>query len=228
MAELNPIANGDLVPVEQNLKRTVFLAGIAKASTIKKISTLPAVLTACGLTLGSSPNRLLVWWLPFRSSSFMSNFATPQVSPKREFPPTTSGRSGLNSPTRRKPPARLPARSEPMDRRESNRQKSRLRARKPLEEQDRALTAELPKLQAEVDAIEMRQISAEEVFAEATGLHRKWPHFGQEEKRRIIESIVEKITLSGDTIDITWSYLPSSEELTKRQRNLSDSSRQSA
>jgi hypothetical protein len=96
---------------------------------------------------------------------------------------------------------------------------------KPLEEQDRALTAELPKLQAEVDAIEMRQISAEEVFAEATGLHRKWPHFGQEEKRRIIESIVEKITLSRDTIDITWSYLPSSEELTKRQRNLSGSSR---
>jgi site-specific DNA recombinase len=95
---------------------------------------------------------------------------------------------------------------------------------KPLEEQDRALTAELPKLQAEVDAIEMRQISAEEVFAEATGLHRKWPHFGQEEKRRIIESIVEKITLSDDTIDITWSYLPSSEELTKRQRNLSGSS----
>jgi site-specific DNA recombinase len=91
---------------------------------------------------------------------------------------------------------------------------------KPLEEQDRALTAELPKLQAEIDAIEMHQISAEEVFTEATGLHRKWPHFGQEEKRRIIESIVEKITLLGDTIDITWSYLPSSEELTKRQRNV--------
>jgi site-specific DNA recombinase len=95
---------------------------------------------------------------------------------------------------------------------------------KPLEDQERALTAELPKLQAEVDAIEMRQISAEEVFAEATGLHQKWPHFSQEEKRRIIESIVEKITLSGDTIDITFSYLPSSEELTKRQRNLSGSS----
>jgi site-specific DNA recombinase len=95
---------------------------------------------------------------------------------------------------------------------------------RPLEDQERALTAELPKLQAEVDAIEMHQISAEEVLAEATGLHRKWPHFGQEEKRRIIESIVEKVTLSGDTIDITWSYLTSSEELTKRQRNVSDSS----
>ena len=95
---------------------------------------------------------------------------------------------------------------------------------KPLEDQDRALTAELPKLQAEIDAIEIHQISAEEVFAEATGLHQKWPKFTPEEKRRIIESIVEKITLSGDTIDITFSYLPSSEELTKRQRNVSDSS----
>jgi uncharacterized protein (DUF3084 family) len=76
---------------------------------------------------------------------------------------------------------------------------------KPLEEQERALTAELPKLQAEADAIEMRQISAEEVFAEATGLYQKWPKFTQEEKRRIIESIVEKITLTGDTIDITFS-----------------------
>jgi site-specific DNA recombinase len=91
---------------------------------------------------------------------------------------------------------------------------------KPLEDQDRALTAELPKLQAEIDAIEIHQISAEEVFAEATGLHQKWPKFTPEEKRRIIESIVEKITLSGDTIDITFSYLPSSEELTKRQRNV--------
>jgi len=95
---------------------------------------------------------------------------------------------------------------------------------KPLEAQEKALTAELPRLQAEVDAIEMHQISAEEVLAEATNLHRRWPKLGQEEKRKIIESIVEKITLTGDTIDITYSYMPSSEELTKWQRNLWDSS----
>lgn len=91
---------------------------------------------------------------------------------------------------------------------------------KPLEEQDRALTAEFPKLEAEVDAIEMRQTSAEEVLSEATFLYRKWPEFDSEKKRQIIESIVEKITLSADTIRITWWKLPSSEELTKRQRNL--------
>ena len=95
---------------------------------------------------------------------------------------------------------------------------------KPLEDRQKELTVELPKLQAEVDALGMRQLSAEEVLAEASDLHRRWLKFGQEEKRRIIESIVEKITLSKDEFDVTWSYLPSSEELTKKQRNLSDSS----
>jgi site-specific DNA recombinase len=94
---------------------------------------------------------------------------------------------------------------------------------KPLEEQERALASELPKLQGEADALEMRQISANEVIAEATNLHQLWPKFAPDEKRRIVESITEKIVVAGDEIDITLSYLPSSEELTKRQRNLSDS-----
>jgi len=94
---------------------------------------------------------------------------------------------------------------------------------RPLEERERALSAELPKLQGEVDALEMHQISADEVVAEAANLHKRWPGLTTDEKRRIIESIVEKITVSGDTIDITLCYTPSSEELTKRQRNLSDS-----
>jgi site-specific DNA recombinase len=95
---------------------------------------------------------------------------------------------------------------------------------KPLEDQERALSAELPKLQGEVDGMEMRNLSAAEVVAEATNLHKRWPTFSQGEKRQIIESIVEKIVLTGDEIDITFCYMPSSEELTKRQRNLSDSS----
>lgn len=99
---------------------------------------------------------------------------------------------------------------------------------KPLEDQERALASELPKLQGELDALEMHQISADDVIAEATNLHRRWPNFNSEEKRRIIESITEKIVVSGEEIDITLSYMPTYEELTKRQRNLSGSSRQPA
>jgi site-specific DNA recombinase len=95
---------------------------------------------------------------------------------------------------------------------------------RPLEDQERSLTAELPKLQGEIDALEMQQLSADEVVSEATNLHKLWPKFTDDEKRRIIESITEKIVVSGDEIDITLCYMPSSEELTKRQRNLSGSS----
>ena len=95
---------------------------------------------------------------------------------------------------------------------------------RPLEDRERALATELPKLQGEVDALEVRQISADEVVAEATNLHRLWPKLTAEEKRKFIESTTEKIVVSGDEIDITLCYMPSSEELTTRQRNLSGSS----
>lgn len=95
---------------------------------------------------------------------------------------------------------------------------------RPLEDQERSLAAELPKLQGEVDALEVRQISADEVVAEASNLHLLWPKFTGEEKRKLIESITEKIVVAGDEIDITLCYLPSSEELTTRQRNLLGSS----
>ena len=94
---------------------------------------------------------------------------------------------------------------------------------KPLEEREQALGAELPKLQGEVDALETRQLSTDEVVAEATNLHRQWPKFPNDRKRQIIESITERIDISGDQINITFSYQPSSEELTNRQRNLLDS-----
>lgn len=96
---------------------------------------------------------------------------------------------------------------------------------KPLEEQERALAVELPTLQGELDVMEMRLASAGEVASEAIDLYRLWPTMKREDKRRVLESIVEMITLNGDTIDIRLCYLPSSEELTKRQRNLLDSSR---
>jgi hypothetical protein len=95
---------------------------------------------------------------------------------------------------------------------------------RPLEDQERSLSAELPKLQGEIDALEMRQLSASEVVTEAVNLHKKWPTFGPGDKRRIIESITEKIVVSGDEIDITLCAMPSYEELTTRQRNLSGSS----
>lgn len=91
---------------------------------------------------------------------------------------------------------------------------------RPLEDQERSLAAELPKLQGEVDALEVRQLSARDVVDEALNLHKMWPTFTPEEKRKVIESITEKIVVKADEIDITLSYMPTSGDFTTRQRNL--------
>ncbi len=90
----------------------------------------------------------------------------------------------------------------------------------PLEAQERTLASELPKLQGELDALKIHELSAEEVVGEAMNLHASWPRLSPEDKRGLIESIVESIEVSNQTVTITLCASPSSEALTKRQRNL--------
>lgn len=93
---------------------------------------------------------------------------------------------------------------------------------KPLEERLKQLQTELPKLQAEVDYLKVNDLSAEQVLLEANTLYTRWPSLSVEDKRKIVESIVERIVIGpGDEIEITLSYLPSSEEMTNSQRALS-------
>jgi site-specific DNA recombinase len=91
---------------------------------------------------------------------------------------------------------------------------------KPAEERLNQLLAELPKLEAEIDHMKVSNLSAEEVVTEAEILYANWPKLPVENKRRIVESIVEKITIGKDEIDITLAYLPSSEDMVKTQQAL--------
>jgi len=91
---------------------------------------------------------------------------------------------------------------------------------KPAEERLNQLTAELPKLQAEVDLMKVNRLSEDDVLHEATTLYDRWPSLPREDKRKIIESLVEKIVIGENEIDITFSYLPSSEEVCKNQQKL--------
>jgi site-specific DNA recombinase len=90
----------------------------------------------------------------------------------------------------------------------------------PLEERLKQLQDSLAKLQAELDYGKINTVSAEEILKEAETLYSKWPKLLVEEKRKIVESITEKIIIGKDEIDITLSYLPSSEEMTKNQQRL--------
>ena len=91
---------------------------------------------------------------------------------------------------------------------------------KPAEERLNQLTAELPKLQGEVDYLKVNTLSADEVLSEARTLYSRWPTLPTEDKRKIAESIVEKLVIGEGEIDITLSYLPTSEEMCKSQQQL--------
>lgn len=91
---------------------------------------------------------------------------------------------------------------------------------KPAEERLNQLSSELPKLQAEVDFLKINTLSADEILHEANTLYDRWPSLALNEKRKIAESLVEKIVIGENEIDITFSYLPSSVEACKNQQKL--------
>jgi len=91
----------------------------------------------------------------------------------------------------------------------------------PMQERLTQLQSEIPQLEAEVAHLRVNHVSADEVMSEAKTLYSRWPGLEMEAKRKIVESITERITIGKDNeIEITLSYMPSSEEMTKSQQSL--------
>ena len=91
---------------------------------------------------------------------------------------------------------------------------------KPAEARLNQLVTELPKLEAEVDFLKINKLSADDVLHEANTLYDRWPKLPVSDKRKIVEALVEKITIGDGEIDIMFSHQPSSEELCKSQHKL--------
>ncbi len=99
------------------------------------------------------------------------------------------------------------------------------RTYRPLEERQKALDDELPRLQAEIDFLRINNLSRDEIVSEAKSLYDRWSDLIPEEKRQIIENTVERITIGKGTVAIDLSYVPSRSEITtKRQRGHTGSS----
>jgi hypothetical protein len=90
----------------------------------------------------------------------------------------------------------------------------------PAEERLNQLQTEPPKLEAEVDFMRVNKLSADDIFHEANSLYDKWLEMPLETKRKIAESLVEKIVIGDGEIDINFSSIPSSGELCKNQQGL--------
>jgi len=103
------------------------------------------------------------------------------------------------------------------------------RTYKPLEERGKALNDRLPKLQAELDFLRIQNLSRDEIVSEAQDLYGRWTDLLPDEKRQIVENVVERVTIGNGEVSIDLAYIPSSSELTsKRQRGHTGSSRRPA
>ncbi len=91
---------------------------------------------------------------------------------------------------------------------------------KPLEERVGQIEDQLPQLQAEIDFLKVQYLSSDQIMTEAQDLYSRWDDLSPEEKRRIVESITERIIVGEGDVTIHLAYLPStSETMAEGQRN---------
>jgi len=87
------------------------------------------------------------------------------------------------------------------------------RRNRPLAERLRQLGDALQTAQAELDALNVAQCSQEEIIRGARDLHARWTELPSEDQRRIVEAIVEKITVFQNEVEIELFYHPGASEL---------------
>jgi len=79
---------------------------------------------------------------------------------------------------------------------------------RPLEEQYHQLNEQLPTLEAEVDFLKIQSLSSETILSEATDLYNGWKNMEFDDKRSVVETITEKITVGKQDITIALAYMP--------------------
>jgi site-specific DNA recombinase len=91
---------------------------------------------------------------------------------------------------------------------------------RPVEEQQKQLDAEIVKLQADVDLLKVDSFSRDQVIMMLIICKMHGPRLEPSEKRKIVECITNKIVIGKEEIEIDLCYLPSSKDMSKRDRSL--------
>lgn len=100
---------------------------------------------------------------------------------------------------------------------------------RPLEDRAKQIDDQIPALQGEIDFLKISFLSSDEIISEAQDLYSRWPELADAEKRKIVENVVERLTIGKDEVGIELCYLPSpSEVLVDSRHNLTGSSRPQA
>ena len=75
-------------------------------------------------------------------------------------------------------------------------------------ERQNQLEDEIPQVEAERDVLKISLLSQDEVFSEAKDLFSRWQTLGTDEKRRIIETLIDRIHIFEDEVEIKLLYMP--------------------
>lgn len=81
---------------------------------------------------------------------------------------------------------------------------------RPLEERRKQIDETLPRLEAELDIFRINLRSKDEIISEARDLYTRWPKLPFEDRRRIVETIVDRINIAKDDIEIALHFVPPS------------------
>lgn len=96
----------------------------------------------------------------------------------------------------------------------------------PIAEQLKQIEAQIPEIKAEIDFLKAEKLSSDYVLEEAQNLYGRWPTLTFEEKRSIVETVVTRLSVGKDDLEIDLAYLiPSIELVTKASHNYKDSSK---
>lgn len=97
---------------------------------------------------------------------------------------------------------------------------------RPLVERRDQIEKEIPELQGEIDFLKIQYLSSDHILNEAKDLYSRWLDLTFEEKRKVIENIVETIIIDKEDVTINLCYLPTPtpKTTTDKQRMLRDSS----
>ena len=82
------------------------------------------------------------------------------------------------------------------------------RLNEPHQNRLRQLEDEIPRVEAELAAIQIGLLSRGEIIREAQDLHSRWPSLSADEKRQIVEAIVERITIFDGEVEIALYFNP--------------------
>lgn len=79
---------------------------------------------------------------------------------------------------------------------------------KPLEERYLQIEDQIPEIEAEIDFLKIQQLSSDTVQSDAKNLFDQWENLPFEEKRTIVETLTDHITVDKEDIAIKLSYIP--------------------